>query len=149
MSRATIYLRKFILKAIIFTILSAIVLSTLSICIAFSKTLQSFEGKQAVTIVTVLNAIIITIQGIVCLVSLYISTRKVYTNKKYTAVVYYLPLVPLLIVAIYGINIQKTSTDMIWSTPVFSFIAFTAVWTYFYLQLKRRLRFITQKRKKE
>lgn len=130
---------RIILKTILTTFILTIVISSIGLFIFFNEEIINSEGKQSVTLFSILNVGLAIIQSTFCLLSLFISKRQIAADKFLTAIIYFLPLIPCLTISMWLIlNADKFSFDKFMMVPLFSFLPFAIIWTILYFIRIRR-----------
>lgn len=119
-------------------------LSIIGLCIVFSLERDSFEGKQAVTLL-ILFAIGITILiALFSLGALFTTAQFIHTDKMLFTLVYFLPtLFVSFIICIITFKLDN-SHDKIIAAPLIPVCSYVLLWTLFYFTLNKKLNAISE-----
>lgn len=137
-------IRQNILKNILWCIGGTMLLSIIGLCIVFSLERDSFEGKQAVTLL-ILFAIGITILiALFSLGALFTTAQFIHTDKMLFTLVYFLPtLFVSFIICIITFKLDN-SHDKIIAAPLIPVCSYVLLWTLFYFTLNKKLNAISE-----
>ncbi len=137
-------IRRNILRNILWCVGGTILLSIIGLSIIFSLEKESFEGRQAVTLL-ILFAIGITILiALFSLGALFTTVQFIHTDKMLFTLVYFLPtLFVSFIICMITFKLDNSHDKVIAVTliPVSSYVF---LWTLFYFTLNKKLNQITE-----